>query len=115
MQILFLTILIILRDDINYEGARILTNSILLAVQATVPNTAADWNWNGSAIIIGTSLLMLLIISRSIEMPQVGRKMPLPFAGLFNNPSVGTFLAAMSAGHLIAIPAVLGLTNLGLL
>jgi photosystem I subunit X len=92
-----------------------LVNSILLAVQATVPNTATDWNWNGTPVIIGISLLMLLIIGRSIEMPHVGQKMPLPFAGLFNNPSVGTFLAAMSAGHLIGIPAVLGLTNLGLL
>jgi hypothetical protein len=27
---------------------------------------------------------------------------------VFNNPSVGAFLASMSAGHLIGIPVILG-------
>jgi len=90
-------------------------SSLLLAVQATVPNTGVEWNWTGTPIIIGACLLCLFIIPRTIEQPKVGQKMPLPFPGLFNNPSVGTFLASMSAGHLIGIPAVLGLTNLGVL
>jgi photosystem I subunit X len=85
------------------------------AVQVTVPNSAADWNWSGTPIIIGACLLCLFIIPRTIRYPHVGAKMPLPFPALFNNPSVGTFLAAMAAGHLIGIPAVLGLTNLGVL
>jgi len=89
-------------------------DSILLAVQPTVPDTAA-WNWQGSYIIIGSSLLVLLIASRTIQYPQAGPKMPLPFASLFNNPSVGTFLASMSFGHLIGVASVLGLTNLGFL
>jgi photosystem I subunit 10 len=41
--------------------------------------------------------------------------MPLPLPGLFNNPSVGAFLAAMSTGHILGVGAVLGLTNLGIL
>ena len=59
--------------------------------------------------------MALLIIPRIVRYPQVGAKMPLPLPAIFNNPSVGTFLAAMSVGHLIGIPAVLGLTNLGIL
>lgn len=87
---------------------------LLAAVQPTVPDTV-KWSWTGSALLIGISLLCLLIIPRAIRYPQTGPKMPLPFPEIFNNPSVGSFLASMSAGHLIAIPAILGLNNLGLL
>jgi len=41
--------------------------------------------------------------------------MPLPFPEVFNNPSVGAFLASMSAGHIFGIGAVLSLNILGLL
>ena len=89
-------------------------DSILLAVQATVPDTVT-WSWTGTAIIVGASLLALLIIPRTIRYPHTGTKMPLPFPAVFNNPSVGSFLAAMSTGHVIGIGAVLGLNNLGIL
>ncbi|OKH35663.1 photosystem I reaction center subunit PsaK [Calothrix sp. HK-06] len=89
--------------------------SLLAAVQPTVPNSAVEWNWTGTIIIVGASLLALLIIPRTIEEPHVGNKMPLPFPSVFNNPSVGTFLAAMATGHIVGIGAVLGLTNLGVL
>lgn len=93
-----------------------MTDLILLAaqMQPTVPDTV-KWSWVGSAIIIGASLLCLLIIPRTIRFPHSGTKMPLPFPSVFNNPSIGAFLASMSAGHLIGIPAVLGLNNLGIL
>lgn len=90
-------------------------SSILFAVQVTVPNTGTTWNWTGTPIIIGSCLLVLLIAGWSIEKPHVGPKMPLPFPSLFNNPSVATFLAAMSFGHIIGVAAVLGLTNLGII
>ncbi|MBD2254007.1 photosystem I reaction center subunit PsaK [Nostoc parmelioides] len=90
-------------------------SSILLAAQATVPNTGTTWNWNGTPIIIASCLLVLLIAGRSIRYPHVGPKMPLPFPSIFNNPSVPTFLAAMSFGHIIGVAAVLGLTNLGVI
>ncbi len=90
-------------------------SSLLLAVQATVPNTGTEWDWTGTIIIVGASLLSLLIIPRVVRYPHVGPKMPLPFPSVFNNPSVGSFLAAMSTGHLIGIGAVLGLTNLGVI
>jgi photosystem I subunit 10 len=88
---------------------------ILLTLQPTVPNTGTTWNWAGTPIIIGCCLLTLLIAGRIIRYPHVGMKMPLPFPSLFNNPSVGTFLASMSFGHIIGVAAVLGLTNLGVL
>ena len=94
-----------------------MTELILLAqaaLQPTVPDTV-KWSWTGSAVIIGACLVCLLIIPRTIRYPHSGSKMPLPFPSVFNNPSIGSFLAAMSAGHLIGIPAVLGLNNLGLL
>ncbi|HLP89735.1 MAG TPA: photosystem I reaction center subunit PsaK [Nostocaceae cyanobacterium] len=89
--------------------------SILLTLQPTVPNTGTTWNWAGTPIIIGACLLTLLIAGRTIRYPHVGAKMPLPFPALFNHPSVGTFLASMSFGHIIGVAAVLGLTNLGIL
>lgn len=92
-------------------------NTILLAaaeVQPTVPDTV-KWSWTGSAIIIGACILCLLIIPRTIRFPHVGAKMPLPLPSLFNNPSVGSFLASMSAGHIIGIGAVLSLNILGIL
>jgi photosystem I subunit X len=96
-------------------GERILMSSLLFAVQATVPNTGTEWDWTGTIIIVGASLLSLLIIPRVVRYPHVGPKMPLPFPSVFNNPSVGSFLVAMSTGHLIGIGAVLGLTNLGVI
>lgn len=84
------------------------------AVQPTVPDTVT-WSFTGTAIIVGLSLLFLLIIPRTIRFPHTGAKMTLPFPEVFNNPSVGSFLAAMSAGHLVGIPLILGLNNIGVL
>ena len=84
------------------------------AAQPTVPDTVT-WSFTGTAIIVGFSLLFLLIIPRTIRFPHTGAKMTLPFPEVFNNPSVGAFLASMSAGHLIGIPVILGLNNIGVL
>lgn len=83
-------------------------------VQPTVPDTAT-WSWTGSGIIIGACLLCLLIIPRTIRYPHVGNKMPLPFPALFNNPSVGSFLASMAAGHILGVGTALSLNVLGVL
>ncbi|GAB1539446.1 hypothetical protein NUACC21_21120 [Scytonema sp. NUACC21] len=90
-------------------------SSLLLAVQSTDPNTGVGLPWSGTAIIIGACILSLLIIPRIVRYPHVGQKMPLPFPAIFNNPSVGSFLAAMSTGHILGIGAILGLTNLGVI
>lgn len=85
-----------------------------MQAQPTVPDTVT-WSWTGTAIIIGACLLCLLIIPRTIRYPHTGAKMPLPLPSLFNNPSIGSFLASMSAGHIIGIGAVLSLNILGIL
>lgn len=87
---------------------------LLAAIQSTTPDTAL-WHWQGTPIIIGSCLLVLFIASRTIRFPQVGAKMPLPFPSLFNNISVGGFLAAMSFGHMIGVTAVIVLSNMQVL
>lgn len=89
-------------------------DSLILAVQSTVPQTPA-WNPQIGLIITGSCLLVLFIASRTIAYPKAGPKMPLPFPSLFNDPSIGTFLGSMSLGHIVGVGAVLGLTNVGLL
>lgn len=89
-----------------------MNNLILLAAaQPTVPNTPA-WSPTVAAIISASSILVLLIASRSIKYPQVGAKLPvsLPIVG---SPSVGTFVASMAFGHVLGVGIVLGLTNIG--
>lgn len=94
-------------------GKTTMISSMLLAVQSTVPNTGTGWDWSGTSVIIAACVLAAVIIPRIVRYPHVGQAMPLPFPELFNNPSVGAFLAAMSTGHLIGIGIVLGLNNLG--
>lgn len=85
--------------------------SILLTVQQTVPATPA-WNWKVGLIISLSSLLVLLIASRTIRYPQVGEKLPVSLP-LINSPSLGTFVASMAFGHVVGVGIVLGLTNIG--
>lgn len=79
----------------------------------TAPSTAL-FNWQGTPIIIGSCLLVLLIASRTIKYPHTGAKMPLPFSkSLFNNISVAGFLASMSFGHILGVLLTLALANPG--
>jgi len=63
-----------------------------MQAQPTVPDM---FGLDRTAIIIGACLLCLLIIPRTIRYPHTGAKMPLPLPSLFNNPSIGSFLASM--------------------
>lgn len=74
----------------------------LLLAAASEPVTKL-WNWEGTYIIVASCLLVLFIVSRTIEEPHVGPRMPLPFPELFNNISVAGFLGAMSFGHMIGV------------
>lgn len=82
-------------------------HSLVLAATQATP-TELDF-WQGSPIMIGACLLVLFIAGRTIQRPHDGPKMPLPFPSLFNNPSVGTFLASMSFGHILGVLGILGL------
>jgi photosystem I subunit X len=86
-------------------------SNLLGADFPTVPSTAL-FNWQGTPIIIGSCLLVLLIASRTIKYPHTGAKMPLPFSkSLFNNVSVAGFLASMSFGHILGVLLTLALAN----
>lgn len=79
--------------------------------QFAIPGTEL-WHWEGTPVIIGSCLLVLIIASRTIKYPQAGAKMPLPFSkSLFNNISVAGFLASMSFGHILGVLATLALAN----
>jgi photosystem I subunit X len=87
---------------------------LFAAAFPTAPSSAL-FHWQGTPIIIGSCLLVLLIASRTIKFPQEGAKMPLPFSkSLFNNISVAGFLASMSFGHMIGIFLTLTLANTGI-
>ena len=79
--------------------------------QFAIPGTEL-WNWEGTPVIIGSCLLVLIIASRTIKYPNAGAKMPLPFSkSLFNDISVAGFLASMSFGHILGVLATLALAN----
>ncbi|MEP1058378.1 MULTISPECIES: photosystem I reaction center subunit X [Cyanophyceae] len=68
------------------------------------------WHWQGTPIMIGWSLLVLFIASRTIKLPHVGPEMPLgPLAPIFNRPSVATVLASVSFGHILGVLTIFGL------
>lgn len=85
-------------------------NSLFMA-QFAIPGTEL-FNWEGTPVMIGSCLLVLLIASRTIKYPQAGARMPLPFSkSLFNSISVAGFLASMSFGHILGVLATLTLAN----
>ncbi|HLO50221.1 MAG TPA: Photosystem I reaction center subunit PsaK [Kamptonema sp.] len=86
-------------------------NSNLLALLETIGLDSASGNWQKPLVMFICNLLALLVLSRVIWHPHVGPKMPLPFAGLFNNVSVPAFLASMSAGHILGVLVILALNN----
>ncbi|WP_244913245.1 photosystem I reaction center subunit X [Phormidesmis priestleyi] len=86
-------------------------SSLFFVAQFAIPGTEL-WHWEGTPVIIGACLLVLLIASRTIKYPHTGAKMPLPFSkSLFNDISVAGFLASMSFGHILGFLATLALAN----
>ncbi len=91
-----------------------LINSILLAVQATAPDTST-WSWSGSLVMNICMLLGLIIARIGIKNKGKGPALPLlePFLG--KGFGVPELLAGLSIGHLLGVGSVLGLTMTGLL
>lgn len=91
-----------------------LINSILLAVQATAPDTTT-WSWSGSLVMNICMLLGLIIARIGIQNKGKGPALPLlePFLG--KGFGVPELLAGLSIGHLLGVGSVLGLTMAGLL
>jgi photosystem I subunit 10 len=82
-------------------------------ISAAFPTSAnVLFNWQGTPIIIGSCLFVLLIASQTIKYPHRGAKMPLPVSkSLFNHISVAGFLASMSFGHILGVLLTLALAN----
>lgn len=89
-------------------------NSILLAVQSTVPDTST-WSWSGSLVMNICIVLGIIIAKIAIQNKGKGPRLPLlePFLG--KNFGLPELLAGISLGHVLGIGAVLGLTNTGLI
>lgn len=89
-------------------------NSILLAVQSTVPDTST-WSWSGSLVMNICIVLGIIIAKIAIQNKGKGPKLPLlePFLG--KNFGLPELLAGISIGHLLGVGAILGLTNTGLI
>ncbi|MGE5659977.1 MAG: photosystem I reaction center subunit PsaK [Actinomycetota bacterium] len=84
--------------------------TLLATIQSTITDTAGE-GWQKFLVMTICNILALLVLSRVIWHPHVGPKMPLPFPSLFNNVSVGAFLASISAGHILGVLVILILTN----
>lgn len=89
-------------------------NSILLAVQSTVPDTST-WSWSGSLVMNICIVLGIIIAKIAIQNKGKGPRLPLlePFLG--KNFGLPELLAGISFGHVLGIGMVLGLTNTGLI
>lgn len=89
-------------------------DSILLAVQSTVPDTST-WSWSGSIVMNICVVLGIIIAKVAIQNKGKGPKLPLlePFLG--KNFGLPELLAGISFGHLLGVGMVLGLTNTGLI
>lgn len=89
-------------------------HSLLIAATPSAQNPIALWSWQQTVpFIVGASLLVLIISSRTIEEPHVGPKMPLgPLAPLFNDISLAGFLGAVSFGHILGVLAIFGLSGI---
>lgn len=88
--------------------------SILLAAQPTVPNSAS---WSGSQLLVMGICMILGIIIAKIGIKNKGRGPSLPLLQPVLGKNFGwpELIAGFSIGHVLGVGTVLGLTNLGLL
>lgn len=89
-------------------------SSILLAVQATVPDTST-WSWSGSLVMNICILLGIIIAKVAIQNKGKGPSLPLLEPILGKNFGLPELLAGISFGHILGIGTVLGLTNAGVI
>lgn len=89
-------------------------SSILLAVQATVPDTST-WSWSGSLVMNICIILGIIIAKAAIQNKGKGPALPLLQPILGKNFGLPELLAGISFGHILGIGSVLGLTNAGVI
>lgn len=88
-------------------------NSILLAVQSTVPDTPA-WSPSVTLVMLICIVLGLIIARIGIQNKGKGPKLPLLEPVLGRGAGWPELIAGISIGHLLGVGSILGLTNAGL-
>ncbi|MCG5057672.1 photosystem I reaction center subunit PsaK [Limnoraphis robusta] len=89
-------------------------SSLLLAVQSTVPSTAA-WSPKVALVMIACNLFAIIIGFYAIQNRGKGPALPVQLPGLFAGFGVPELLATASFGHLLGAGMILGLSNAGVL
>lgn len=95
-------------------GEKNLINTILLAVQQTVPDTTT-WSFSGSLIMNICIILGIIIARVGIQNKGKGPSLPLLEPILGKGFGLPELLAGISFGHILGVGATLGLTNAGLI
>lgn len=89
-------------------------NSILFAVQATVPATP-NWTPTVGLIMILCNVFAFVIGRYAIQNPGSGPALPGSNAAILKGFGIPELLATTSLGHIIGVGVILGLTNAGAL
>lgn len=89
-------------------------NSILFAVQATVPATP-DWTPTVGLVMVLCNVFAFVIGRYAIQKPGKGPALPGANAAILKGFGIPELLATTSLGHIIGVGVILGLTNAGVL
>jgi photosystem I subunit 10 len=89
-------------------------NSLLLAVQATVPNTP-EWSPAVGLVMILCNLFAFAIGRFAIQNKGVGPDLPVSKPAILSNFGIPELLATASFGHILGTGVILGLSNAGAL
>ncbi|HEY9668432.1 MAG TPA: photosystem I reaction center subunit PsaK [Coleofasciculaceae cyanobacterium] len=89
-------------------------NSILLAVQATVPSTP-EWTPTVGIVMVLCNLFAFVIGRFAIQRKGVGPDLPMSKPAILSSFGIPELLATASFGHILGAGVILGLANAGAL
>lgn len=89
-------------------------NSILFAVQATVPSTP-EWTPTVGLVMVLCNLFAFAIGRFAIQRKGVGPDLPMSKPAILSSFGIPELLATASFGHILGAGVILGLANAGAL
>lgn len=89
-------------------------NSILFAVQATVPSTP-EWTPTVGIVMVLCNLFAFAIGRFAIQRKGVGPDLPMSKPAILSSFGLPELLATASFGHILGAGVILGLANAGAL
>lgn len=89
-------------------------NSILFAVQATVPSTP-EWTPTVGVVMVLCNLFAFAIGRFAIQRKGVGPDLPMSKPAILSSFGLPELLATASFGHILGAGVILGLANAGAL